>query len=249
MSSEKPVVCERCGAFGAMDHGWIEGDCILPHRNHSTRLLDGTNICVHCTDRWEEWLEQLVELYTTLGQVVLAGSIPDTTANHGHTKKAPASPSPLRLDAWALIHTEQLQWAIRMDDGTMQHPGMTGLPDIPDVMANWASAVYEALGWGDGAPSHLSGSVAVLRANTSILAGLADVDTFDAEMRWVHRSLQRAHGLSNPKPIGQCLTVGCTGTVWPTATEPGCNKCGRHYCTPQEVARLGVNEDIRRRTA
>lgn len=233
MSSEKPTVCEKCGAFGDMEHGWIEGDCILPHRNHSRRLVDGTHICVHCQDRWLEWLPDIVHMEAELDEVLLAGSIPDDTAPHQHVKKIPASPSPLRLAAWALAHPGMLKFYTTDENGqNLEHIGMQGLPDIRHILANWSEAIYSELGWGDGAPRYVSASAALIQAQIGVVAALPDVDTFDAELRWVRNALRNAHGISDPTPIDRCLNVDCGGNVWPvSAKKPKCDRCGREYGT------------------
>lgn len=240
-TGNKPTVCERCGAFGEMDHEWTEGDCVLPHRNHSTRLIVGTHVCIHCVDRWKDWLKEIVELYATLDEVTLAGSIPDDTAEHQHTKKAPASPSPLRLDAWALLYGKLNAW-VKQPDGTMEHQGMTGLPDIPDVLHNWVEAIYDALGWTGSTSTAVSASTALLTVQAETIAGLEDVDTFDAELRWIRRSLNNAHGIPAPTVIGKCLNVDCEGTVRPRPNQPAkCNRCGRTY-GGLDIVRLRGNE-------
>lgn len=236
-------LCERCGAFGTLGHSWVEGDCVLPHRNHSQRLVTGTHVCEPCTERWADWLAEILDLYATLGDVLLAGSVPDDTAQHKHQRKAPASPSPLRLDAWALLHN-QVNDHIDNGDGTISAAYLgPNLPNIPEVLTGWAQAVFDALAWTHKAPDTVSSATAVLRGHTTILAGLPDVDTFDAELRWVRKALRDAHGLAAPKPLGSCLTVGCTGRVWPDPAhrDPQCDRCRRRYGT-NDLVRLKWNE-------
>lgn len=238
-------VCKRCGAFGDLPHGWVEDDCILPHRttneHHMPRAKHG-HICDHCVTRHREWLEEIVTLYATLTDVLLAGSIPDDTAEHQRVKKAPASPSPLRLDAWALLHPRMLNWGARVD-GELRVGYLGGsLPDIPTLLSSWAQAAYDAQGWTATAPDTVSGAVAALTTAAELAGHQTWIDDYDAELTWIRRSLRNAHGISNPTHLGMCLNVGCTGKVWPKPGDnPRCGKCGRRYGT-NDLVRLKLNE-------
>lgn len=222
---------EPCSTCGSIDrHVWVEGDCILPHRRHSRRLVPGTFVCEPCVERHTTWLREIVDLYATLTDVLLAGSVPDDTAAHKHQKKAPASPSPIRLDAWALLHN-QVNDHVNNDDGTVS-PAYLGanLPDIPAILTGWAQALYDANDWTATAPNTVTGAAAALTAGAETIAGDPDVDSYDAELRWVRRALRNAHGLTDPHPLGQCLTLDCGGNVWPAAGEqPRCDRCARRY--------------------
>lgn len=242
VDDEPSRLCERCGAFGDLPHGWVEGDCILPHKNHSRKLVAGSQVCQPCVDRWGDWLTEIVDLYATLSDVLLAGSVPDDTAEHKHQRKAPASPSPIRLDAWALLHPEGLNAWVKGDDGVLHPVGMAGLPDVADVLRNWAQAAFDAHGWTMEAPDTVSGAAVACRVDLETIAGLPDCDTFDAELRWVRRALRSAHGISNPSPLGACLNVGCGGMVWPDhGASPRCDRCSRRYGT-LDLVRLKVHE-------
>jgi hypothetical protein len=245
--TEKPKtrLCEQCGAFGDMPHSWVEGDCVLRHRLTNERHLPKAtagHICGHCVSRHREQLAEIVELYATLGRVVLAGSVPDNTAEHGHTKKAPASPSPLRLDAWSLIHNDMLNDHILVDGRT--EPAYLGahLPDIPSLLASWAQAAYDAQEWTSTAPTTVTGATAALRAAADVIARQEWIDDYDAELGWMWRALRNAHGLTQPQALGRCLTVDCGGQVWPVEdNHPRCGRCGRRYGT-LDLVRMKVHE-------
>lgn len=260
--SEQPAakVCERCGAFGDTPHGWVEGDCILPHRmtndRHPPKAKHG-HVCGYCIDRQHEWLTEITELYATLVQVLSPGSIPDNTAAHKRPKKAPASPSPIRLEAWALLHNEQLNdrvtilnaagYATRDENGNfVTEPAYRGnnLPDVAEVLAGWAQAAYDAQDWTADAPSTVTGAVAALTALDPDIIGQQEwIDEYDAELKWIRRALRNAHGLTDPQPLGKCLTVDCKGRVWAEKDggEPRCSRCGRRYGT-NDLVRLKLNE-------
>lgn len=246
-------LCSRCGLTGGV-HQWQDDDCILPHRGHSTNLLPGAHVCLFCIERHRDWLAEIVELYAGLTDVLLAGSIPDDTAAHQHTKKAPASPSPLRLDAWALLYGQLNDHVVDLvveADGTrtlVEHAAWLGsnLPNVPAVLAGWAQAAFDAQGWTDTAPNTVTGATAALRTAAEIMARLPDVDTYDAELRWVRRALRGAHGLRQPQDFGACLTVtanrSCSGRVIrETVEQPHCKRCNRVYGT-NDLVRLRMNE-------
>lgn len=234
--SETANLCERCGAFGEIPHGWVEGDCVLPHRAHSRKLVAGTHVCEPCLERWDEWLAEVVDLYATLPDVLRVGSISDDTAEHQHMKVS-GSPALMRLGAWALLHPRMLNSHVKGDDGELHHTGTDGLPDVADVLHNHAQAVYDAKGWTGQAPDTVSGAAAVIRSNREVLAGTPDVDTFDAELRWVRRSLRTAHGISDAKPVGRCPSLDgwgreCGGPLWPArggSMSVSCSHCGRKF--------------------
>lgn len=230
----------RCGAFGDMPHVWVESDCVLPHKGHSRKLLAGTFVCHGCVDRWTEWLPEIVDLYADLGSVLPLGSIPDDTAEHAHTARD-GSPAMFRLDAYALLRPREINPIVTDDrQAAPRHTWLTGIPQVPDLLANWAEAIWDALGWGDGWPTTVSGATAAIRANITVLAGLPDVDTFDAELRWIRRSLHQAHGISDPEPLFACISDQCGGNVWPMlAGSPACDRCGRRYGTLDYVRARG----------
>ena len=224
-------ICQKCGAFGSMPHVWVEGQCVLPHRNHAPAKVGFC--CVWCVDRHKQWLTEIVELYATLDQVLEPGSIPDDTAEHGHVKKRPASPAPIRLDAWSMLH----------DTARLFRTGSpSDLPDVPAVVATHAEALFDQLGWGDP-PTTLSGAAAALRANADTVAGSPWIDEYDADLAWVRKALRDAHGIHNPQPLGRCLTVDCGGRVWPDRDDgrPKCDRCARRYGT-HDIVRLHVQE-------
>lgn len=228
-------LCERCGAFGDLPHTWIEGDCILPHREHSTQLLDGTHICQPCIRRHRDWLTEIIDLYAQLADVVLTGSIPDDTAQHDR-QKVTGSPSPLRLTAWALLkgvndHLIEVDYVNGQRVETVRSTYLgSNLPDIPAILTGWAQALYDdTYEQPTTAPSTVAGAAAVLNANAETLAALPDIDTYDAELRWVRRALRQAHGITNPQPLGNCLSVDCRGVVWRQQGGGSCDRCHRQY--------------------
>lgn len=248
-------VCERCGAFGDIPHGKADGDCVLRHRGH-TRAVSGALICGSCEDRIDGWLAEIPDLYATLSGVLLASSIPDDTAAHSHQKR-PASPSPIQLHAWALLggggglkdHVVEVAYTTAGKVVTERSAYMGGnLPDIPAVLAGWAQVAYDAQGWTATAPDHVSGAVAALQEARTVMAAHPDVDDYAAELRWVFRALQQAHGLSDPEPLFTCLEVGCGGHVWPSQVgSPRCDRCNRPYGTLDYVRAKGDELRDRRR--
>lgn len=252
-------VCDRCGAHGAIPHGYVDGDCMLPHRmtgdRHPPRAHHGL-VCRYCIARWQEWLQEILELYATLGTVLEPGSIPDTTAQHDRPKKAPASPSPIRLEAWALLYgrlndratvLDRAGNAVRDNTGKIvTEPAVRGsnLPDIPELLTGWAQAAYDAQDWTAAAPTTVTGAVAALTAIPADTIGAQEwVDEYDAELKWIRRALRNAHGITDPQPIGKCLTVDCRGRVWADKDtgEPKCGECKRRYGT-LDLVRLKANE-------
>lgn len=236
--------CSKCGRDDGT-HEWQDDDCVLPHRGHSTNLIAGGHVCVLCVERHRDWLAEIVELYATLTDVLLAGSIPDDTADHKRAKKAPASPSPLRLDAWALLYGQLNDHVIVNGADQAAYLG-SNLPNVPLVLAGWAQAAFDAQDWTSTAPTTVTGAVAALRAAAEVMGRIPDVDTYDAELRWVRRALRSAHGLRQPQDFGACLTVtanrSCTGRVIrETVEQPHCKRCNRIYNT-NDLVRLKMNE-------
>lgn len=233
MSTPDGSICSKCGAFGDMPHTWSEQDCVLPHRNHSTAKVGFC--CTWCVDRLRGWLTEIVELYATLDQVLEPGSIPDDTAEHGHVKKKPASPAPMRLAAWAMLRD-----AARLFDHGNRG---SDLPDVPGVVAVHAQNLWYLLGYGGRTDDTLTSAVATLTANLDTVAGSPWIDEFDADLRWLRKALRDAHGISDPKPIGNCLTVDCPGQVWPDRDDghPRCDKCRRRYGM-HDIVRLHAQE-------
>lgn len=231
------TVCDKCGAFGDMLHTWLETDCILQHRTHSRANVG--HICQRCCDRHRSWLTEIVELYAGLPDVVDPSSIPDDTAEHKHTKKKPASPAPVRLDAWVMLaDTGRLFTAVTSPLGGMQAAYLgSNLPDIPAVLTGWAQNAIDATGVTDTAPQTVSGAATVLTTHAETIGYQPWVDEYDAEIRWVRASLRRAHGIRPQKRLGACITVtdgkDCGGSVWPDRDggKPRCDKCARRYGT------------------
>jgi len=242
------TVCERCGAFGNIGHGWVEGDCTLPHRSHSRRLVDGGRVCRPCVDRWDEWLTEIPDLYTTLDTVLYVTDIASTDERVSHGKRT-GSPSPIRLTAWALYWNE-VNAKTTDQDGTIRS-GYLGanLPDIPAVLAGWAQAIYEENYEGNAVIARTAyAGASWLRANIALIAASPLLDDFDAELRWVRRALHQAHGITDPEPLFGCLEITCQGNVWPmTAGSPACDQCGRRYGTLDQVRALGFALPERRR--
>ena len=240
--------CDRCGSPDGQPHTPVDGDCALPHRynqrSHPPRARIG-HVCTGCVDRHRDWVREITELFATLPEVIAAGSIPDDTAKHKRPKKAPASPSPLRLAAWAMWH-RQINPKVRDEtDPAVLLDAYLGasLPDVPTVLAAWAQAVYDEQGILATAPDTVSGAAAVLTRNAEVLARIPDVDTYDAELRWVRRALRDAHALGPARPLGRCMNVDCPGRVWPNpGAEPKCDRCNRRYGT-LDLVRLRITEE------
>lgn len=229
-------VCERCGAFGGMEHAWVEGDCILRHRSHHRATVG--HLCVSCVDRHRAWLGEIVELYATLPQVVALGSVPDDTAEHKHTKR-PASPAQMRLIAWAMLNDASRLFAKgeKQQDGTWTEDYLRGIPDPPPVLGSWAQTCVDSQGITTNVEhDSLAANAALLRVRAEHIAGQPWVDEYDAELAWVRRTLRAAHGITEPKPIADCINVtdtrSCTGRVWrdpDPSKDPRCDRCSRRY--------------------
>lgn len=241
--------CQRCDLIDA--HQWVEGDCILPHlydRTTHPPIATHGNACPTCIDRHREWLEEIRDLHETLDQVIDIGSIVDDTAEHTHQKKRPASPAPIRLDAWVMLNdTDRLfAGADRYDGIHRDGDYLNGIPDVQAVLAEWADLAVET-GAHDLRVSHsVTGSTAQLAAAAEHMGSQPTLDDYDAELRWIRRALRRAHGITDPEPIGHCLTVNlgrdCGGYVWPvTGARPKCDRCGRTYQV-RDLARLHAQE-------
>ena len=226
MTADQP--CTRCGAApDAPRHTWVEGDCILGHKQH-TRATIG-HVCTGCVDRHRDWLREVVELYGTLWQVLEPGSVPDDTAEHGKPRKQPASPAPIRLAAWAMLH----------DRDRLRSTGHYGtdLPDIPAVLTGWAQYVHDEHHWTTTAPDTVAGAAATLTAQAEFLARTPEIDTYDAELRWMRRHLRAAHGVTQPQPVGRCPSLDghgteCRGPLWPDRygrMAVKCGRCGREF--------------------
>lgn len=245
------TVCRECGAFGDMPHGWIEGTCILPHKGHSKATVGF--VCAGCVDHHRGWLTEIVELYATLGQVIDPGAIPDDTAEHQHVKKKPASPAPMRLGAWAMLNDQARLGVVTVENGVTS-PAYLGnaLPDIPTVLAGWADHLWELLGYGSDAPDTVTGAAVALTSNAETIARSPLVDDYDAELRWLRKALRDAHGVTDEKPLGDCLTVtdgqDCPGKVMPSPTgdgRPKCTACRRSYAE-KDLVTLSIMESRKR---
>lgn len=240
------TVCAKCGAVAGSDtwgvHEWTEGCCILPEHNytraHPPRATVG-HCCRGCVERLQDWLTEITDLYATLPDVISLGSVPDDTAQHKHTKR-PASPAPMRLDAWAMVHDRERLYRTGHD---------TDLPDAPAVVADLAYRVGDDLGIepGQDLGDSLTAAVVFLTARLEAAAGSAWIDELDAELRWLRKQLRQAHG--NPKSIGRCISIinghDCGGRVWPSKRQhdprPECSRCHRRY-DQKDLARLTITE-------
>jgi hypothetical protein len=222
--------CGRCGRDDGT-HEWVESTCVLPHRNHSTRLIEGGLVCWPCVDRHRDWLTEIVELFGTLHLLLvppLSSGTASPDGDYEKPRKAPEAPVPVRLDVLAMLS----------DRGRLFRTGRpSDLPDVPSVIGAWAQMLYEATYDGDAPEYTLFAAAAALSANAEGMARLPIVDEFDAELRWVRTHLRRAHGINNPKPVGHCPTldgagVSCGGALWPDEAgrlRVGCAKCERVF--------------------
>lgn len=256
-AGDQPPPCKVCGEDFDKPHLPVDDDCILPHRYdrkaHPPKARIGF-VCRGCVERHRESLDEIVELYATLHQVVFAGSVTAAPAENQFGRKQapkrPASPSPLRLEAWAMLYdTGRLNSAV-----TDPHDPYSGelvpaylganLPDVPAVLTAWAQYAYDEVGYTDTAPDTVSGAATVCKSHADTLATSSDVDTYDAELRWVLRHLRGAHGVTGPKPLCGCLSVGCSGTIWSGTVNkptPHCRACKREYGT-LDLVRAQINE-------
>lgn len=247
MTTETPTACETCGAHGTVPHCWIEGDCVLPHRMDKPRhppIARIGRVCEHCITRHREQLTEIVELYAGLRLIVAAGSIPDDTAEHKRPKKRQGSPSPVRLEAWAMLYDAGRLFAHgphregSQPLGRLQHTRFaedyqhTATPDVYAVLAGWVGLLDEAL---DVTPWDRGSVAACCNALDTYAHTIAEqpwIDDYDAELRWLRIALRRAHGLSDPRPVAECLNDEsgneCHGNVW-RETGMKCDKCGRPY--------------------
>lgn len=223
-------ICDRCGTTDHR-HTWVEGDCVLPHRGHHKATIG--HACTGCVQRHRDWLREIIELFTTLAQVVPAGSVPDDTADHGKPRKQPASPAPMRLDAWAMLHDRQRLYRTGRD---------SDLPDVPAVLDDLAQRILDDHPHGgDEAGASLDGTaVTAARILTEWGERIARgpwIDEYDAELAWVRRRLRAAHGLASKHPVGRCPSLDgngdtCDGPLWPDRhgrLAVDCARCRRHY--------------------
>jgi hypothetical protein len=240
---ETPDYCNQCGVIGgrADQHIWIEGDCLLPHRldrpNHPPAAKHGL-ICGNCVDRHKTTLTEILELWATLHLVVAQGSIHEELAQHQKPRKQPGSPAPMRLTAWIMLYDrERLRPGIRTTEGTIETLPLTqALPDIPAVLAGWATQIQPTIKATDTA------AIAALTVNAEAIGHQPWVDEYDTELRWILTKLRNAHAITNQKPLARCIqtTNGhrCTGHVWPrSSTAPKCDRCHHTYGT-LELVRL-----------
>jgi hypothetical protein len=224
--------CPRCLETGA--HTWVEGDCVLRHNysghRHPPRAVHG-NACPHCIERQKSWLLEIVELFATLAEVLLPGSIPDTTAEHKRPKKGAEAPVPVRLGALAMLY----------DRARLNRTGdHSDLPDVPGVLTDLAQRISDDLGV---AGAYLDGTLAraahILTVRAEDIGSSAWIDEYDAELAWVRSALRREHGLSDlPKqPVGRCPSLDgdgqqCAGPLWPDrhgAMAVECGRCRRRF--------------------
>jgi hypothetical protein len=224
--------CERCGLPDGQSHVHLDDDCQLPHshtkRRHPPRARVGF-CCEGCVERWDETLQEVTDLYAGLASVIPLGSVVDDTAEHKHTKRD-GSPAMFRLDAWAMMRNELNPIVTDSRNDAPRHTWLNGLPDVPTLLTNWAEAIWDACQWGDDWPVTVTGAAAAIRANRTVIAAMPDVDTFDAELRWIHQALRRVHGINDPTPLFRCISVDCGGNVWRMDTgAPRCDRCSRRY--------------------
>lgn len=232
-------LCGRCGAVPGARHAWVEGDCVLPHRAHA-RATAGF-CCEACLARWQEWITEIVRLFDTLPSVIPLGSVPDTTAHHSHVRRRSASPAAMRLDAWSMV---------RDRDRLFYTGDRADLPDVPAVLSDLAYRLHDALGTQPALPyiDDYGSAAAFLALHALDLAVQDWCPEVDADLRWVRGHLRRAHGITDPSPLGRCLSVmdgrDCGGLVWPSddpKQRPQCDRCKRRY-GPLDLVRLKVME-------
>jgi hypothetical protein len=238
--SEASAFCATCGAIpvdGRIQHAWVEGMCILPHRSHSRATIG--HVCDWCVDRHRKTLDEITTLYATLHEVIPLGAVPDDTATEKRHLKRPASPAQMNLDAWAMLHDR---------DRLFRTGEFSDLPDVPAVLSEKAQELYDALGWLATAPTTVSGACAALRAHADAVAVQPWIDEYDADLRWLLAKLRLAHRLDPPRPLARCMSIGCGGRVWrdKDGKEPACDRCRRRY-GQRDQAKLRVQEEIEAR--
>jgi hypothetical protein len=223
----------------------VEGTCILPHRYDKERhppQAETGNVCSHCTERHREHLTEIVELYAGLLDVFSGVRIDQDVAEHQHQKKAAAPPAPVRrLEAWVMLFDTGRLYAQgpRRDDGSFAEDYVhTATPSVYAVLAAWCDYLYEAKNWdANDVAATVAGCASTLSAYADFIAGEPWVDDFDAEIRWLRTALRRVHGLSDPRPVADCLNTEkgteCQGQVWRPEPDDGkglrCDKCNRRY--------------------
>lgn len=232
--------CSLCGTTTG-HHTWVEGDCILHHRKHSRRLIEGTFICVWCVSRHGDWLREILDLYATLDRVLEPGSIPDDTADHKRQKKPAETPIPIRLEAWALLFDATRMYTATVDEHGVSHAAYLGgsLPDVPAVLTSWAGNALDDQGLAGGSLNGtVTTAVRILTEHATYIAGRPWIDTYDAELAWVRQALRHAHGISEGRqPVGPCPSLDgdgaeCGGPLWPDrggAMAVQCGACHRSF--------------------
>lgn len=223
------AACRKCGSLDNDKHGWVEGDCVLPHRTHSRATLG--HVCARCVTKHRTWLAEIVELYATLNLVLLVGSVPDNTADHKRPKKAPEAPAPVRLEVLAMT----------ADRDRLRRTGAwSDLPDTPAVLTDLALRYCDDNSLeGASLSGNASTAAVLLIEHAEALVRLPWVDEYDAELGWVRAKLRLAHGLSDlaAKPVGKCPSLDgnghtCNGPLWPDtggALAVECGRCHRHF--------------------
>jgi hypothetical protein len=217
--------CPRCGRSDGT-HEWVEQDCVLPHHAQHTRARIG-HVCRDCVTRHRHWLNETLTLYAGLQEILY------TASNGGgggmRHQKLSETPSPLRLEAWALLFDTAHMHAT-------DAPYSEELPDIPAVLCSWAGWAYEAAGYGhDGAPSTLSGAVALLVIQAADVARQPWVDEYDTELGWCRSTLLRTYGKSDRRPVGRCPSLDgdgqeCGGQLWQAGgVSVRCDRCRRFF--------------------
>jgi hypothetical protein len=219
--------CRVCPGH-AGHHQPDDDDCVLQHsyskKSHPPKAQFG-HVCRYCVTRHREWLGEIFDLYATLVMILLPGSIPDNTAAHGHTKKAPEAPAPVRLGALAM--TADRNRLLRTGDPT-------DLPDVPAVLTDMAQRYCDDNSL-EGASLNGTASAAVrlLTEHAETLATMPWIDEYDAELGWMRRQLRTEHGISNQpaQPVGRCPSLDgdghpCNGPLWPDRHGVMAVECG-----------------------
>jgi hypothetical protein len=225
-----------CGQDARTGGGACITGCLTPMdengNQYPQRAARGL-MCKPCAGKLNAWLRDIDVDYHLLPMVMIPGE--GGFSDSKKPKKAAESPTPVRLDVVALTDDGR--------GGAAREPGdelwFEGCPDIPAVLSVLHEKAEQLRG--DLDPSRdpkwdieghtVHGEITYLLTAFDRMLEAVWVDEAAAEIRVVRDALLRAHGVTRVKPLGECMTVECGGTVWPSkwGLAPQCAKCKRVY--------------------
>lgn len=203
----QPCRCEACKTAPQPVHGPVP------------RPQDVGLLCQRCADQLRTWVGDLVPLYATLTLE------PEHTGEReGKRGKLSGSPALVRLDVLAL----QDPRTRRDDEG--------GPLAVEFTTSSWAGCLREELFPPPPVDDEEATNTYTRNDTTGTLAGAVNfltiwwtgllaqtwIDEFYRDVELMNRTLRRAHGIQNPKPIGHCLEM--------VGTPP--RRCGRALYAP-----------------